>query len=273
MLTSSSPTISAPPSPSSAFHAPHPHSRSSYHVSRRPRSPRFSPRFTVNSASAQTSPLAPEPVPPPPPPSGKRSDYRDSGTQYSPNGYPPTYHPAPHSDPNTTLPSLPVASGSTPQHQRGATPAAPEATEPPEPDVRIDPQPVVSAHHVHPTGGVTEESGGSSSAREERAGHGEVAEGEGERGNQRPQQRLKQSVADTLMPESSPAKRARSLNQDAKVMPLQYETCDIKDLGVLISDMLMELVRLNDEFPLRDGQLTRFHSRYMGSRSGFSILY
>jgi hypothetical protein len=44
-------------------------------------------------------------------------------------------------------------------------------------------------------------------------------------------------------------------------MPLKYETCDSKDLGVLISDMLMELVRLNDGFPLRDGQLTRFHSR------------
>jgi hypothetical protein len=45
-------------------------------------------------------------------------------------------------------------------------------------------------------------------------------------------------------------------------MPLKYETCDVKDLGVLISDMLMELVRLNDGFPLRDGTLTRFHSRY-----------
>ncbi|PSN68437.1 cyclin-domain-containing protein, partial [Corynespora cassiicola Philippines] len=46
-----------------------------------------------------------------------------------------------------------------------------------------------------------------------------------------------------------------------KVMPLRYETCDVKELGVLVSDMLMELVRLNDGFPLRDGHLTRFHSR------------
>jgi hypothetical protein len=45
-------------------------------------------------------------------------------------------------------------------------------------------------------------------------------------------------------------------------MPLRYETCDVKDLGVLVADMLMELVRLNDERPLQDGQLTRFHSRY-----------
>lgn len=65
------------------------------------------------------------------------------------------------------------------------------------------------------------------------------------------------------MPEgvSSPAKRPRPPSASIRVMPLKYETCDVRDLGVLISDMLMELVRLNDEFPLRDGQLTRFHSR------------
>jgi hypothetical protein len=65
---------------------------------------------------------------------------------------------------------------------------------------------------------------------------------------------------------ASPAKRARPQEPDVKVMPLQYETCDVKDLGVLISDMLMELVRLNDGYPLRDGTLTRFHSRCVGPR-------
>ncbi|KAF2491545.1 cyclin-domain-containing protein, partial [Lophium mytilinum] len=59
----------------------------------------------------------------------------------------------------------------------------------------------------------------------------------------------------------SAAKRARNMDPSLKVMPLKYETCDVKDLGVLISDMLMELVRLNDGIPLQDGQLTRFHSR------------
>jgi hypothetical protein len=65
---------------------------------------------------------------------------------------------------------------------------------------------------------------------------------------------------------ASPAKRARPQEPDVKVMPLQYETCDVKDLGVLISDMLMELVRLNDGYPLRDGTLTRFHSRCVYAR-------
>ena len=44
-------------------------------------------------------------------------------------------------------------------------------------------------------------------------------------------------------------------------MPAQYETCDVKDLVLLISNMLLELIRFNDEIPLKDGRLTRFHSR------------
>ena len=44
-------------------------------------------------------------------------------------------------------------------------------------------------------------------------------------------------------------------------MPLQYETCDVKDLVLLISNMLLELIKFNDEIPLKDGHLTRFHSR------------
>ncbi|KAK1021564.1 Pho80p cyclin [Friedmanniomyces endolithicus] len=44
-------------------------------------------------------------------------------------------------------------------------------------------------------------------------------------------------------------------------MPKAYETSRPKDLGILISNMLMELIRLNDQIPLRDGRLTRFHSR------------
>ncbi|KAI4184932.1 MAG: hypothetical protein L6R41_004424 [Letrouitia leprolyta] len=59
---------------------------------------------------------------------------------------------------------------------------------------------------------------------------------------------------------SSP-KRARPPKRAVKVMPAQYETCDVKDLVVLISNMLMELVRFNDDIPLKDGRLTRFHSR------------
>lgn len=59
---------------------------------------------------------------------------------------------------------------------------------------------------------------------------------------------------------SSP-KRARPSKPAVKHMPIQYETCDVKDLVLLISNMLLELIRFNDEIPLKDGRLTRFHSR------------
>ena len=55
-------------------------------------------------------------------------------------------------------------------------------------------------------------------------------------------------------------KRPRKTEQ-IKIMPMQYEKCDTRDLVILISSMLMELIRYNDAIPLRDGHLTRFHSR------------
>lgn len=59
---------------------------------------------------------------------------------------------------------------------------------------------------------------------------------------------------------SSP-KRQRQSTSAVKSMPEQYEVCDVKDLVLLISNMLMELIRFNDDIPLKDGRLTRFHSR------------
>ncbi|MDI1488015.1 MAG: Pho80p cyclin [Ramalina farinacea] len=59
---------------------------------------------------------------------------------------------------------------------------------------------------------------------------------------------------------SSP-KRARPARPAIKIMPADYSTCDTKDLVLLISAMLLELIRHNDDIPLQDGRLTRFHSR------------
>lgn len=50
---------------------------------------------------------------------------------------------------------------------------------------------------------------------------------------------------------------------------MQYEKCDTRDLVILIASMLMELVHYNDAIPLRDGHLTRFHSR---APPGISVL-
>ena len=65
------------------------------------------------------------------------------------------------------------------------------------------------------------------------------------------------------------SKRQRPAAPAVRLMPMQYETCDPRDLVVLISSMLMELVRYNDAIPLRDGHLTRFHSR---APPGISVL-
>lgn len=68
------------------------------------------------------------------------------------------------------------------------------------------------------------------------------------------------STASSSSQGSSP-KRARPAKPPLKFMPEHYETCDVKELVTLISNMLMELIRFNDDIPLKEGRLTRFHSR------------
>ncbi|KAF1918191.1 cyclin-domain-containing protein [Ampelomyces quisqualis] len=255
MLASSSPTISAPSSPSAAFHVP----TRAYHASRRTStsSSAPSPRFAVGSASRRydatptTRPIA---IPSPsaalaPPPQSRKRSYVDVGTQYTPPGLPPTYHPpvpaqsaATASDASSrdTVAAAPLAALPTAHTPREATSAGPIATEPPEPALRVDPQPAPPAQNVQP-----ESRGAPKDASSV------VVE----------QDRVPQEETAVLQAPSSPAKRARPQDPNTKVMSLLYETCDVKDLGVLVSDMLMELVRINDEQPLRDGTLTRFHSR------------
>ncbi|KAI9669994.1 MAG: hypothetical protein M1831_007030 [Alyxoria varia] len=67
--------------------------------------------------------------------------------------------------------------------------------------------------------------------------------------------------------QSQPSKRHRKLEQ-SKIVPLDYTKCDPHDLALLIADLLMDLIRHNDEIPLKDGHLTRFHSR---SPPGISV--
>ncbi|KAJ5653183.1 hypothetical protein N7490_000186 [Penicillium lividum] len=61
--------------------------------------------------------------------------------------------------------------------------------------------------------------------------------------------------------EVSQTKRLRPSAPNVKILPAQYELADPRDLVVLISSMLMELIRFNDKIPLHQGRLTRFHSR------------
>ncbi|KAF7130923.1 hypothetical protein CNMCM5793_003858 [Aspergillus hiratsukae] len=61
--------------------------------------------------------------------------------------------------------------------------------------------------------------------------------------------------------ERSQSKRLRPSKPDVKYLPENYDQADPRDLVILISSMLMELIRFNDKIPLNNGRLTRFHSR------------
>ncbi|KPI35747.1 Nuc-1 negative regulatory protein preg [Cyphellophora attinorum] len=63
----------------------------------------------------------------------------------------------------------------------------------------------------------------------------------------------------TTSPSSS--KKPRPETPARKRVPLNYEHCPTTDLVQLIAAMLLELISYNDAIPLKDGHLTRFHSR------------
>lgn len=253
MLTSSpSPTLSASPSPSAPFY---PHARS-YHASHRPssssatHSPRFHPQVAGTSSSrrpdtptaaisAHSSVLSVARSP-----HLRKRETVDAGTQYTPPDYPPTFQPSSSAPPNSKTsacePTQSPQSTRTRAKRRETSDSV--VTEPPEPQLRAGPQKPPITQDVDPP------SQGSVGGDTQQAGQQQIGQAES---------------GDTTLnrQSSSSSKRARPQGPSVKVMPLRYETCDIKDLGVLVSDMLMELVRLNDGIPLQDGQLTRFHSR------------
>lgn len=59
----------------------------------------------------------------------------------------------------------------------------------------------------------------------------------------------------------STSKKPKGSTENAKVLPERYELCDVKDIVILIADMISELLQTNDNLPLRESVLTRFHSR------------
>ena len=60
---------------------------------------------------------------------------------------------------------------------------------------------------------------------------------------------------------TSPLKRPKTQKRGSKLLPIHYEHCEVEDIVILIADMIAELIHTNDNLPLQDGVLTRFHSR------------
>ena len=170
----------------------------------------------------------------------KAGRYADAGTQYSPDGYPPTAIRASkgkekeqHGSPPSSAKKRKERASPQPMNTSGSSAASStQSLRPPaEPEPRRDPTP------VHPQSSENAVAGSSTQPepepQEARSTHGL----------------------------SSAPKRSKPEPGSVKVMPVLLQDSNPKELGVLISSMLMELIRLNDQIPLRDGRLTRFHSR------------
>lgn len=67
------------------------------------------------------------------------------------------------------------------------------------------------------------------------------------------------SIQGQVLPERNV--RPRPAQGPVKILPLRYEFCDVKDIVDIIADMISALIQTNDVLPLRQGILTRFHSR------------
>ncbi|KAF1990914.1 cyclin-domain-containing protein [Aulographum hederae CBS 113979] len=244
MLTSSpSPTVS----PKTPFNRPF---RQSYHRSSSahshasphhgPQLPLAPPRRSDGSSSSSTHS---DPRLGRSPSLRGRRQFVETGTQYSPEGYPPTARARPQPEPASQ--ALPTSQAQTPA--QGQTQAQ-------------SPQSVRSKVSRR-----RESSADATTAPPARVGEADAA-------SQSPNDTRTASdsssdVIDTSVSRVPSAdvrplpKRPRQNENGDKIMPQQYELCDCKELGVLVADMLLELVRLNDQIPLKDGQLTRFHSR------------
>ncbi|KFY27396.1 hypothetical protein V493_03519 [Pseudogymnoascus sp. VKM F-4281 (FW-2241)] len=64
-------------------------------------------------------------------------------------------------------------------------------------------------------------------------------------------------------PQLVPPKRPRAAQRAPKVLPIRYELVDVEDMVILVAGMVSELIQTNDNLPLRDVVLTRFHSRFV----------
>ncbi|KAJ6109032.1 hypothetical protein N7486_001266 [Penicillium sp. IBT 16267x] len=76
------------------------------------------------------------------------------------------------------------------------------------------------------------------------------------------------ALPSTAKPNGPQSAQPSASKPEIKLLPASYEVTETPILVMLISDMIMELIHINDKIPLHQNQLTRFHSR---SPPGISV--
>ena len=161
----------------------------------------------------------------------------DAGTQYSPPDWPPTssrssiwrlrYFERPQ---QSTSNSPESSQSGSPAKEATVDSSTPAHSAPPEPRLRVTPQ--LSLNQANQSAESSQLSLPKASSDHRQADSGR----------------------------STPPKKHRKEGQ-VKLLPKDYTECDTTDLSILIADLLLDLIRHNDDLPLKEGQLTRFHSR------------
>lgn len=214
--TSHSPTLSVSISRRSTSRSPSFAPRSRY-----PPSPRHAPSATSRSHNIVSPATASVPVVTTP-----LTGYKDSGTQYTPSGFPPTAQKHPR----------PVSEGSGKKalyvEMQDAAHPEPQKSER-QADVDGNSAPTSAQLPVK---------------------EGELAF------RTTPKNRSNSSLSSVVSTLPSTPKKTKS-KQRAKAMPKEYMKCNALDLGAVVADMLVELIQINDEVLPKAGILTRFHSR------------
>jgi hypothetical protein len=155
------------------------------------------------------------------------TSYKDSSTQYTPCGYPPTAHKHPTR----------AVGEEDGKRASGVEMQDASSAEPPQ-----------SERH----------SGRIDDTSAELSAGLRVKEGLAFRPTEKDRSNTPLSSVVAALPSSPKESRTR---QRAKSMPEDYMKCNPLELGVVVADMLVELIQINDEVLPKAGILTRFHSR------------
>ncbi|KAI1817582.1 cyclin-domain-containing protein [Poronia punctata] len=230
MLTSSP----IAPRPTSASTSPR--ERRYVPISRSPsiRSPHQSPNITAPLRRRPSKPSALQPSPQPPPLAPPKSHHQSEPKQYVGVDAATQYSPMEPFDP-----TVPLRAADAPAPRK---PTSPSVVNEAAPDTKPSEEPSLKGKEV--------ENPLSPAKRRNSQEHPGI-------------------ISTVEPPQPSPPKRTRPNAGPVKILPVRYEHCNVKDMVILIANMIGELIETNDSLGMKSGNLTRFHSR---TAPGISVL-